>query len=354
MLDANLNRCREGLRTAEDVARFVLDDAELAGALRTLRHVLTGAFASLEAEATGWRDTPGDVGISSKHPSADGRADVAHLAIAGVKRAQEALRVLAEVAKLESPPAAATAERVRYAAYDLERRLRLALRANEAFGRVKLYLILTQSACRADWFATAEAAVAGGVDCLQLREPGVGANELLARARRLRDLCRDANILLIVNDRPDVALLAKADGVHVGQNDLPAAEARRIVGPRAIVGVSTHDVDQVRQAKRDGANYVGVGPVFPSKTKPRDILPGLAFARAAAELDLLPTVAIAGITLGNVAEVRATGVSAVAVASAITAAEDPDRASRELRAQLTSGTTRSPAPPRSPARSGEA
>ena len=333
MLDANLNRCREGLRTAEDVARFALDDAALTRELRGLRQELTAAFATIESDAVGWRDTPGDVATSTKQAEPAERRDLANLAIAGIKRSQEALRVIAEVAKVVHPDAATTAERLRYRSYEIERRLRLALRVGERFASVRLYLILTESACRRGWLETAEAAIAGGVggvDCLQLREPDLPAGELLARAKRLRELCRDAGVLFIVNDRPDVALLSKADGVHVGQTDLPAADVRRIVGPRAIVGVSTHTIGQVRQARRDGADYVGVGPVFPSATKPRDILPGLAFAGAAAELNLLPTVAIAGITPANAADVWATGVTSIAVASAITMQDDPAAAARAL------------------------
>lgn len=324
MLDVNLNRCREALRLTEDYARFALDDGGLCGALKSIRHDLTAATRAHSEAAVLWRDTPGDVGTRISTETEAQRRDLAHVVVAAGKRFGEACRAVEELLKTIDPASAATVEACRYRFYAVEKEIARTLSPRDGFTGVRLYLILTEAACRRDWLATAEACLATGqVDCLQLREPDLPSGELLARARRLRDLCRDAKATFIVNDRPDIALLSKADGVHVGQGDLPAAEARKIVGPRAILGVSTHHVEQVKQARRDGATYVGVGPVYPSTTKPRDFLPGLAFARAAAELRLLPTVAIAGITPENVGEVWQTGISAVAVASAVTMQDGP-------------------------------
>jgi thiamine-phosphate pyrophosphorylase len=131
-----------------------------------------------------------------------------------------------------------------------------------------------------------------------------------------------------------VALLSGADGVHVGQTDLPAEEVRKLLGAQKLLGVSTHNLEQVKAARLSGADYVGVGPVFPSPTKPRpemtNALPGLGFARTAAELGTLPTVAIAGIKPENASTVWETGISAIAVASAVTMSQDPAQAAREL------------------------
>ena len=323
MLDANLNRAREALRLVEDYARFALDDGELCGALKTIRHDLATATMFHAEQSLLWRDTPGDVGTTITTADERRRQDLGASVVAAGKRFAEAARVVEELLKIDSPDAAATVEQVRYRFYEVERRVAGTLRPAALFASVRVYVLITERACRRGWFETAELALNGGADCLQLREPELPAGELLNRAKKLVALCRDAKVPLIINDRPDVAVLSGAAGVHVGQGDLPAAEARKIVGPRGTVGVSTHAVEQVKQAKRDGADYVGVGPVFPSRTKPRDILPGLAFARAAAALDLLPTVAIAGITPANAAEVWATGVQAIAVTSAVTMSDDP-------------------------------
>lgn len=142
------------------------------------------------------------------------------------------------------------------------------------------------------------------------------------------------NALFIVNDRPDIARLVGADGVHLGQDDLPVADARRIVGPDTLIGVSTHSVAQVRKAVLDGADYLGVGPTFPSRTKAFDAFPGLAFVREAAAETSLPAFALGGIGPDNVQDVVAAGLRRVAVSSTIAAADDPEAVARVLRAAL--------------------
>jgi thiamine-phosphate pyrophosphorylase len=140
--------------------------------------------------------------------------------------------------------------------------------------------------------------------------------------------------LCIINDRSDIALLSGADGVHVGQGDLPAVEVRKIVGRDKIVGVSTHNLEQAKAAVRDGADYLGVGPFFKSATKPRDFVAGPGYAKEAAEAVRLPLVAIAGINQENVDEVMATGIKAIAVTAAVTGQEDPREAAARLKTRL--------------------
>ena len=137
--------------------------------------------------------------------------------------------------------------------------------------------------------------------------------QLLARARQLREIVHGSRTLVVVNDRPDVAVLARADGVHVGQDDLSVKDARTVVGPRLLVGVSTHSLQQARQAVVDGANYIGVGPTFPSGTKSFERLAGPELLRAVAAEIRLPAFAIGGIGPDNLPEVLACGISRVAV-----------------------------------------
>jgi thiamine-phosphate pyrophosphorylase len=196
-------------------------------------------------------------------------------------------------------------------------------------------VLITESQCKNPWLQTAKNAIDGGADCLQLREKELEGGELLKRARQLTELCRQHNILSIINDRPDIAVLSNADGVHVGQGDLPAVEARKIVGREKIVGVSTHNIEQAKQAVLDGANYIGVGPVFRSPTKPRDFLPGLDYAKQVAGANLpIPAIAIAGITVDNVDEVLATGMKAIAVTAAVVGCEDVAAAAGKLKQKL--------------------
>jgi len=157
----------------------------------------------------------------------------------------------------------------------------------------------------------------------------------VATARAIKQALAPLSVPFVVNDRLDVALAAGADGVHLGQDDMPALHARRIMGNDKIIGISTHNLDQARRAVADGADYIGVGPIFKSPTKPRDFLPGLEYAAAAVREIPIPKIAIAGITPENVDKVRAVGISAIAVTAAVTGRENAAAAARELKKMLT-------------------
>jgi len=334
ILDANLNRAREALRVLEDYARFALNDETLCGELKDIRHGLAAATGAVGARAIHLRDTAGDVGTEIKTQAELRREDMAAVVVAAGKRLGEALRTIEEYLKTISPDDAGALEKLRYRFYDLELRVVRTLRSPDRFGTVLLYVLITESICRRPWLEVAEAAIDGGADCLQLREKDLDGRELLSRARAMVEICRRQNVLSIINDRVDVALLADADGVHLGQTDLPATEARKLLGPDKIIGVSTHNLAQAKQAALDGADYIGVGPIYRSSTKSRDILPGLPYAREAAAAVSIPTVAIAGITEANVDEVLATGVRAVAVTAAVVGCDDPREAARRLKGRF--------------------
>jgi thiamine-phosphate pyrophosphorylase len=275
----------------------------------------------------------GDVGVEIKTEAEGHRSDLNDVVVAAGKRLGEALRVIEEVLKTADASAAARVEKLRYAGYAVEQKIARTLRPR-MFDHVRLYVLITEAICKRPWLETAAEAIAGGADCLQLREKTLEGGELLRRARMLVGLCRENGVLCIINDRPDIALAAGADGVHMGQDDLPAVEARKIIGSRLILGVSTHNLEQARQAVLDGADYIGVGPVFRSETKTRDILPGLDFARQVAKEIKIPAVAIAGITERNVDEVMGTGIKAIAVTAAVAGCEDVRGAAKWLKAKL--------------------
>lgn len=335
LLDANANRAREGLRVIEDYARFVLNDDGLCAELKDLRHCLTEATHGFVADAILHRDTPGDVGTDNKADAELRREDAAHVVTAAGKRLGEALRTIEEYLKTADPAAAGKVERLRYRFYDVEHRIAFALRPANRFERVRLYVLITESVCRIPWMDAAEQAILGGADCLQLREKELESGELLTRARKLVELCRRHDVLCIINDRADIAVLSGADGVHVGQTDLPAREARKVIGHDKLLGVSTHNLEQARRAVADGADYIGVGPFFRSGTKTRDFVAGPAYARQVAEQIAVPAVAIAGITAGNVDEVMATGLRRVAVTAAVVGCERVRSAAEQLKAKLT-------------------
>jgi thiamine-phosphate pyrophosphorylase len=340
IIDANANRAREALRVMEDYARFILNDDELCSSLKQARHDFASAIGPVLHDAILHRDTPGDVGTQVKTDQELVRDDASAVVIAAGKRLTEALRTIEEFSKTIDPQIARKVEAIRYRAYDIEQKLARTLCSSICrFAGVRLYVLITESLCKKPWLETAHDAIAGGADCLQLREKNLEGAELLRRARQLVALCRTHRVLSVINDRPDIAILSDADGVHVGQDDLPLIELRKLMGSRKIIGVSTHCIEQARQAARDGADYIGVGPVFRSNTKPREISPGLDYARLVASEIRIPAVAIAGITQENVAQVIATGIKAIAVTAAVISQEDVRAAAASLKKMLAAADT---------------
>jgi thiamine-phosphate pyrophosphorylase len=338
IMDASANRAREALRVVEDYCRFVLDDAVLSGELKRLRHDLAEMLEDLSPAALlAARETQRDVGTGISTEREHHRTSPLNVVEANLKRLTEALRSLEEYGKITHPRLAEAVEQVRYRAYTIERAVLLGSFARQRLMNARLYVLLTGATCAAalDW--TIAEAAAGGAAIVQLREKELPDREFLERARNVRRWTRQAGVLFIVNDRPDVARLAEADGVHLGQDDLPVKEARRILGPDALIGVSTHTLDQVRQAVLDGASYIGVGPCFASRTKTFEALAGLEFVRQAMKETTLPAFAIGGISAETIQSVVEAGARRVAVSAAIAAADDPHNAAALLLAALPGG-----------------
>lgn len=340
--DANCNRAREAFRVLEDYVRFSLNSSSLSESLKQLRHDFQRATESLQARAVAFRDTENDVGTRIRTETEQSRNSLASVVTAAGKRLSEALRTIEEYSKIggaqeaDFPPppegGGREIESIRYRFYDVEKQILATLTpGRERMSRVRLYVLMTESLCKRPWQDVARLAIEGGADCLQLREKDLSSRQLLARARELVAICRDAGAISIINDRPDIALLSGADGVHVGQNDTCATDVRKIVGPEAIVGVSTERIEQARQAVLDGADYIGVGPIFPSSTKPKDRLAGLEYARAVKAELTTPAIAISGINPHNLASLLDTGIRAVAVSSSVLSADDPKEVATSLK-----------------------
>ena len=207
----------------------------------------------------------------------------------------------------------------------------------QALRKVKLYAVLTEAYCRKPWLEAAEGVLAGGADVLQLREKELEDGELLARARTLRRLTEGYAALLIVNDRPDVAVLCGADGIHVGQGDLPPEEVRRLVGPDLIVGLSTHTPQQAAEAQERRADYIGAGPAYATATKGCSEGGGPELIARLCRATRLPVVAIGGVTPANARLLIEAGAHAVAACGALCGAADPQRAAREFLRALSGG-----------------
>ena len=354
LLDAAANRGREAIRVLEDYVRFILDDAGLTQRLKTFRHQFQGILQQFPmASRLAARNTEYDVGTEI---SADGeylRPTVDDLLSANFSRLQESLRSLEEFSKMFDPQIARQFEQLRYQGYTLHKDVAFQQtpslplgdgrddgdRTNEGIchphpnplpvgeGTIKnarLYALVDARSDESAFEQFITAIIAGGVDVIQLRDKQMDDRTLLSRSRKLKECIATSGrkVLFIMNDCPDLAVLAGADGVHVGQEELPATLVRQMVGTM-LVGVSTHSMEQARQAVQDGADYIGAGPVFESATKEFSQFPGLPYLQEVAAEITIPTFAIGGITEDRLAEVLRTGVSRVAVSSVLLQAENP-------------------------------
>ncbi len=334
IIDANANRAAEGLRVVEDYARFVMDDSSLSERVKQLRHRLTEALAGTEQERVSMRNSTDDVGRTVQVDSEYQRASSLSVAVASIKRVQQAIRCLEEYGKQLDHQLAKACEQLRYESYELERAVVVTESSRRRLSRAQLYVLADAAGDAAEFRRGVAQLVKAGVHVIQLRDKQLSDRDLLQRANILRELTSDTPTTMIMNDRPDLAYLSFADGVHVGQDELTVCDARRILGPQKLIGVSTHSLQQAMRATQDGANYIGVGPTFPSKTKHFDSHTGLELLTAVASEVSLPSFAIGGIDLDNLSRVLSTGMTRVAVSRAVWQAEDVYGSARVFLDQL--------------------
>ena len=332
-IDASANRAAEAIRVVEDVVRFTLDDVTLTALAKEMRHELAALLASESLrDRIRARDVGGDVGVGLEAAAALGRSSVVDLVAANAARAAQALRSLAECAAVVTPAAAAGFERLRYRLYDLERRASVAMRARDRLAGVNLCVLVDGCADGPAFSRLVESLVAAGVRMFQVRDKRLATPDLVDRVGRALAIARrrppEEAVFVIVNDRVDVAAAVGAAGAHVGDDDLPVPLARRVLGPDALLGRTAHDVDEARAAAAAGADYLGIGPCFPSATKAFGGFAPPEFLRTVATEIALPAFAIGGITLERLDELLSLGLRRVAVATAVTAASDPAAAAR--------------------------
>ncbi len=327
ILDANLDRAREGLRIIEDWCRFGLNHITFTDQCKALRQELARWHtADLRAE----RDTPGDLGTELTHPQEETRTDVNHVLQANFCRVEEALRVLEEYGKLYKPGMGEAFKHMRYQVYALDSHVmgygRLSL-----LRRSPLYLVTSPHDAVLE---VVEAALQGGLTLVQYRDKHADDVTRIENGIRLRELCHRYGALFIMNDRADLAKAVDADGVHLGQQDIPIALARQILGASRIVGRSTTNPDEMNRALAEGADYIGVGPVYETPTKEGKPAAGHDYVRYAAEHSPVPWYAIGGIDADNIGEVISAGAQRVAVVRAIMNAEHPTFMTQYLLSQL--------------------
>jgi thiamine-phosphate pyrophosphorylase len=337
IIDANFNRAGEGLRLVEEFCRFALNSPALTGRARHLRHDLSAAVRRLgTGRLLAARDTLGDVGLEGEQASMDRRLTGGDCLAAAFRRLAEALRTLGEMVKTIDREAAGDIERLRYAAYTLEKDVVLFGDGLERFSRVRLYVMVPAGHGRVAG-RLAEDCAAGGADCIQLRAKGLPDDGFMAAASDFVGACRGAGVLSIINDRVDVAVAAGADGVHLGAADLSVEHARKLQLSPLVIGATAHGLDELRAVCGQLPTYVSIGPVFSSPTKPTLEPTGLDYVRdACGRLAAagIAHVAVGGITLENAQDVMAAGARALAVCSAVVKAADPAAACRRLKEKI--------------------
>lgn len=332
IIDANCNRIGEGLRFLEDIARFILNDSVLSRQLKSMRHNLVTSLSRFGLPLISERNVDTDVGITTRIVH---RQDLASLVTANARRVEEALRVVEELSKLPelSPQLKQNDfEAARFNLYKLQRELISRLVRRQKIKQLAgLYVIIdTQTIGSKDIVDTARKIINGGAKIIQLRDKHYNRGELLVIAKTLSDLCRKNSVLFIVNDYLDIALASEADGIHIGQDDLPLSVVRKELPVDSIVGLSVSTPAQARQAKKAGADYIAVSAIYPSPTKPEVKPVGPARLSSIKKAVCIPVVAIGGINRQNIGDVIASGADAAAVISAVLGQPDIQSATRNL------------------------
>lgn len=335
IIDANLNRAGEGLHFLEELARLVLNDAALTQQLKAIRHEILRGDWAFNQPLIQSRDAAGDVGFDIEVPAEDEPRELPIAVVANARRVQEALRILEEMAKVPGTVPKLEADRfkqARFALYTIEQELLARLLRRDKTSKLSgLYAIIDSRLLgQRPHLQVAQELIRGGASAIQLRDKLSDRGALLPVARELKKLCAQNGLLFIVNDHLDIALACGADGLHLGQEDMPLSVARRLLPMDMMLGGSVNTVEQARAAEAEGADYIAVGSMYPTDSKEKPNVVGVGRLRQVKETIALPLVAIGGINSDNAAEVAANGADAVAVISALLGAKDIAQAAREV------------------------
>lgn len=323
ILDANLDRAREGFRIIEEWCRFGLNNQAMAQSCKQMRQELSQWHSQEIRQA---RDTINDVGTTLTHAREETRENVDSVLLANLCRIQEALRVLEEYGKLVNGEFASTMKQMRYQVYILESQLMIPS-PQQRLSDCHLYLVTSPVD---NLYEVVESALQGGLKLVQYRHKDNNDLVKYEQAKRLKQLCEQYHALFIVNDRIDLALAVNADGVHLGQTDLPITIARQLLGKDKIIGKSTTNPQEMQDAIESKADYIGVGPVYETPTKAGKKATGLDYVRYAKENASIPWFAIGGIDEDNISDVINAGAKNVAVVRAIMNASNPTEVTRNL------------------------
>ena len=327
LIDANLDRAREGLRVMEDWCRFGLKRTDFSVQIKNWRQQLGFHHHNIYRKE---RLTSKDPAMGVSHPLQKVRPNPEAVFIANSSRVQEALRVIEEFTRITDPKLCEIAANIRYETYEIEIKV---LNATEGIEKRQIlkdcsvYLITTNSSNLEEIVLQA---LKAGVKIVQYREKFLHDFERITQAKYLASLCKKYNSLFIVNDRIDIALAVDADGVHLGQEDIPTKIARELLGNERIIGRSTHCLEDIKNAEEEGCDYIGIGPIFTSETKKQLNPIGVDYLRKGFSETHLPAFAIGGINSSNIKKLNQINNLRIAVSNAIINSNDPFSKTEEL------------------------
>ena len=319
IIDANINRCAEGIRVVEEIVRFVVEDEELTRSVKELRHRIRALSGLFSADTTRFRDSAGDVGSRFSTASEEKRESLAGTARANFFRVEEGLRVIEEFGKLINPDGARSAKGLRFRVYELEKAFMAGGPADRPFPELPfLYTFIDRSIVAENEVAgVAAALIEGGSGMIQYRAKDIPVSAMRSDLAVAVPLAEKAGIPLIVNDLPELAAETGAGGVHLGLSDSDPSEARAMLGPARIIGLSVRSPADIAAAPIDLLDYVAVGAVFATSTKDDAFVAGLDAVASARRSTGIPIVAIGGIGPENARSVLDAGADGLAVISAV-------------------------------------
>ncbi len=319
IIDANINRCAEGIRVVEEIARFAVGSEGLTRIAKELRHEIRALSGLFSADTTRFRDSAGDVGGRFSTPSEEKRESLAGTARANFFRVEEGLRVIEEFGKLVSLDGARRAKGLRFRVYELEKTLVANGPAERPFPELPfLYTFIDRSiVAEGEVAGMAAALIEGGSGIIQYRAKDIPVSAMRRDLAAVIPLAEKAGIPLIVNDLPELAAETGAGGVHLGASDADPFEARAMLGPLRIIGLSVSSPGDIAAAPLDLLDYIAVGAIFPTSTKEDAVVSGLDAIASARRSTVLPVVAIGGIGLENARSILDAGADGLAVISAV-------------------------------------
>ncbi len=333
IVDANLNRIGESLRLLEDIARLMLNDAILSKELKALRHDLEDVDFTLKKKLLQSRQADSDVGADIKVEQQLGKRDLSATVIANSRRIEQSLRVIEELVKIPDIELDSNRfEKARFKLYTIEKELISKLLRKNKTDRIKgLYAIIdTDSLKGRSHLNIAKQILDGGAKIIQLRDKTTPKNDLLAIAIELKQLCSRYNALFIVNDYIDIAIASDADGVHIGQDDIPVSVARKLMPVDKIIGCSVSTLQEAAIAQEEGADYIAAAAIYPTGSKTGVKVIGLESLRRIKDKAIVPVVGLGGINYDNISEVISCGADSVALISAILGARSPNEATEQI------------------------